>query len=104
MQSSEAKPYDKTAGPALMELQLNETIAGDIDGESLVRALQVVRDDHSASVVSVQRFHGKLGGRAEWQDHGDMVRRSRMTPLGAARYPERTTATSTAPGVSPTVG
>jgi len=46
-----------------MEIFLNETFTGDLDGESPVRALQVVRDDHSASLVSVQRFRGKLGGR-----------------------------------------
>ena len=63
VQSSEAKPYDQTAGPALMELRLKETFSGDIDGESPVRALQVLRDDHSASLVSVQRFRGRLGGR-----------------------------------------
>jgi len=34
-----------------------------IEGESPVRALQVLRDDKSASLVSVQRFSGKLGGR-----------------------------------------
>jgi len=63
VQSSEATPYDQTASPALMELRLSETFAGEIDGQSPVRALQVLRDDHSASLVSVQRFHGKLGGR-----------------------------------------
>lgn len=63
VQSSEAKPYDQTASPALMELRLKETFTGDIDGESPVRALQILRDDHSASLVSVQRFRGKLGGR-----------------------------------------
>lgn len=63
VQSSEATPYDKTASPALMEIRLQETFTGDIDGESPVRALQVLRDDHSASLVSVQRFRGKLGGR-----------------------------------------
>jgi uncharacterized protein DUF3224 len=63
VQSSEAKPYDQNAGPALMELRLSETFTGDIDGESPVRALQVLRDDKSASLVSVQRFQGKLGGR-----------------------------------------
>ncbi len=63
VQNSEAKPYDQTASPALMEIHLSETFTGDIDGESPVRALQVLRDDHSASLVSVQRFHGKLGGR-----------------------------------------
>jgi len=68
--SSEAKPYDQTASPALMELHLSETFTGDgmdressFSGESTVRALQVVRDDKSVSMVSVQRFRGKLGGR-----------------------------------------
>jgi hypothetical protein len=45
VQSSEAKPYDQTAGPALMEIRLNETFTGEIDGESPVRALQVLRND-----------------------------------------------------------
>ena len=61
--SSEAKPYDQTASSALVEIRLSETFTGDIDGESPVRALQVLRDDQSASMVSVQRFCGKLGGR-----------------------------------------
>jgi len=63
VQSSEAKPYDQTAGPALMELHLSETFTGDIEGESPVRALQVHRGEKSASQVSIQRFRGKLGGR-----------------------------------------
>jgi len=63
VRSSEAKPYDQTASPALIEVRLSETFTGDIDGESPVQALQVLRDDHSASLVSVQRFRGKLGGR-----------------------------------------
>jgi hypothetical protein len=63
VQSSEAKPYDETASPALMELHLNESFSGDIDGESPVRALEVLRDDKSAALVSMQRFRGKLGGR-----------------------------------------
>ena len=46
-----------------MEIRLSETFTGDIDGESPVRALQVLRDDKSASLVSMQRFRGKLGGR-----------------------------------------
>jgi hypothetical protein len=61
VQNSEAKPYDQTASPRLMEVRLSETFAGDIDGESPVRALQTLRDDGSANLVSVQRFHGKLG-------------------------------------------
>lgn len=61
--STEAKLYDQTASPALVEIRLSETFAGDIDGESPVRALQVIRDDKSASLVSMQRFRGQLGGR-----------------------------------------
>ena len=34
-----------------------------MEAESPVRAFEVVRDDYSASLVSVQRFRGKLGGR-----------------------------------------
>jgi hypothetical protein len=63
VQSSEAKPYDQTTGPALVEIHINEVFDGDIDGQSPVRALQVSRDDKSASMVSIQRFSGKLGGR-----------------------------------------
>src|ERR1043166_6375683 len=63
VQSSEATPYDQSAGPTLMEIRLSEVFTGDIEGESPVRALQVRRDDHSASLVSMQRFRGKLGGR-----------------------------------------
>jgi hypothetical protein len=63
VQTSEALPFDRTASPELVEIRLSETFAGDIDGESTVRALQVLRGDRSASLVSVQRFRGKLGGR-----------------------------------------
>jgi Protein of unknown function (DUF3224) len=63
VQSSEATPYDQTASPALIEIHLSETFTADIDGQSPVRALQVLRDDKSACLVSMQRFRGKLGGR-----------------------------------------
>jgi hypothetical protein len=63
VQSSKAEPYDQTASPALIEVRLIETFVGDIEGESPVRALQILRDDKSASLVSVQRFRGRLGGR-----------------------------------------
>lgn len=63
VQNSQATPYDSNGGPVLMEVHLNETFTGDMDGESPVRALQILRDDRSASLVSLQRFHGKLGGR-----------------------------------------
>ncbi len=63
VRSFEAKPYDQSAGPALSEIRLTETFAGDINGESPVTALQTLRNDRSASLVSLQRFRGKLGGR-----------------------------------------
>jgi hypothetical protein len=64
VQSSEAIPYDQTAGPALFEIRLNETFSGNIDGISPVRALEIRHDDRSASLISLQRFRGKLDGRA----------------------------------------
>lgn len=63
VQGSENKPYDQTANPTLVDVRLHETFTGDIVGESPVRALQVLRADRSASLVSLQRFSGKLGGR-----------------------------------------
>lgn len=63
VQHSQMTPYDQTSKPALVEVNLTETFAGDIEGESPVRALQLMRDDKSASLVSMQRFHGKIGGR-----------------------------------------
>ena len=63
VQNSEAKPYDQTVSPALVEIRLSETFTRGIDGESPVRALQVLRDDRSACLVSAQRFSGKLGRR-----------------------------------------
>ena len=63
VQSSESNPYDQTAGPALLDVRLSETFTGDINGESPVRALEVLRSDRSANLVSVQRFRGNLAGR-----------------------------------------
>ena len=60
---SEAEPYDQTASPAFVQVRLTETFTGDVEGESRVRALQVLRDDKSACLVSMQRFRGTLGGR-----------------------------------------
>ena len=63
VQDSDAKPYDRSASPVLIEISLSESFSGDIDGTSTVRALQVRHDDGTASMVSVQRFRGKLGDR-----------------------------------------
>ena len=63
VQKAEAEAYDRTTSPELVELRLTKTFAGDIEGESPVRAFQVLRSDKSASQVSIQRFCGKLAGR-----------------------------------------
>jgi hypothetical protein len=73
VQSSEAKPYEATS-PKLVEIVISERFSGDIDGESSVRALEVQRDDKSASMVSMQRFTGKLGER-----HGTFVLQGKET-------------------------
>ena len=57
---SKATPYDRAGGSTLLEVRIRETFSGDIEGESTVRALQVLRDDHSACLVSLQRFCGRL--------------------------------------------
>jgi hypothetical protein len=62
VQNSDATPYEETA-PSLAELHLTETFSGEINGDSIVRALEVRRDDQSASIVSMQRFRGSLAGR-----------------------------------------
>lgn len=63
VRNSDATLYDQSSKPALIEVRLTETFTGDIEGDSEVRALQTLRDDKSASMVSMQRFRGKLGGR-----------------------------------------
>ena len=63
VQSYESKPYDQTAGPALLEIRLSETFGGDLEGESTARSLQVIQDDRSARFVSMQRFCGSIGER-----------------------------------------
>ena len=68
VRGSEARPYDEGTGPALLELRLMETFDGDLQGESPVRALQMLREDKSACQVSLQRFSGTLAGH-----HGTFV-------------------------------
>ena len=61
--SSQSGPFEETGGPALLEVAIQESFAGDIVGESTVRALQVRHSDVSASQVSLQRVIAQLGGR-----------------------------------------
>lgn len=60
---SHSAPFDQGAGPVLSELRLNETFAGDIDGQLSVRAFEVRSGKKHGSLVSMQRFVGKLGHR-----------------------------------------
>ena len=63
VQHSESRPYDHDVKPALADLVLSETFSGEWKGDSTVHALQVLRDDKSATMVSMQRFRGTLDGR-----------------------------------------
>ncbi|HZT02385.1 MAG TPA: DUF3224 domain-containing protein [Steroidobacteraceae bacterium] len=64
MQSFKTEPYDQTASPALTLIRLSETFEGSMDGESIeALPLQATRNDGSASLVSMARFRGRLGGR-----------------------------------------
>ena len=63
VRKSESEPFDETISPVLMRIRIDETFTGDIDAESTVQALQLLRDDKSASMVSMQRVVGTLDGR-----------------------------------------
>jgi hypothetical protein len=63
VEHTEATPYDDRGNQALVEIALQETFAGGIDGQSTVRALQFKGADGMARMVSMQRFCGKLDGR-----------------------------------------
>jgi Protein of unknown function (DUF3224) len=63
VQDHRANPFDEGAGPALIEICITESFAGDLDGESKARAFQVVHGDRSSSLLSLQRFRGQIGGR-----------------------------------------
>ena len=63
VRSHQSTPYAEGPGPALTELRIEEVFAGDIEGESVVRALQVQHNAEAASLTSLQRFVGTLAGR-----------------------------------------
>jgi hypothetical protein len=50
-------------GPNLVEIHVRETFSGDIEGEGVVRFLQAVRKDGSASFVGIERMTGRVEGR-----------------------------------------
>lgn len=63
VKDSTAEPFAQEAGPRLLEVRIRESFAGDLEGESTVRALQVQGEGGRASMVSLQRFCGRLAGR-----------------------------------------
>jgi hypothetical protein len=52
------------AGPSLAEIHVTETFTGDIEGTGVVRFLQAMRPDGSASFVGVERVTATIAGRA----------------------------------------
>jgi hypothetical protein len=64
VETYEPQPYEEIdEGPNLVEIQVTETFSGDIEGEGVVRFLQAVRNDGSASFVGLERVTGSLAGR-----------------------------------------
>lgn len=64
VQTYEPTTYDGPAdGPALIRIHVQETFAGDIEGNGVVEFLQVARGDGSASFVGIERVTGSIGGR-----------------------------------------
>jgi hypothetical protein len=63
--SYEPQAYEEPAGaPQLMEIHVTETFSGDIEGHGVVRFLQAIRADGSASFVGIERVTGSIAGRA----------------------------------------
>jgi hypothetical protein len=61
----EPQPYEEVDdGPNLFEIHVTETFSGDIEGEGVVRFLQAIRKDGSASFVGIERVTGSVGGRS----------------------------------------
>ena len=58
-------PYDQPAeGPELTRIHVEESFAGDIEGDGTVEFLQASHADGSASFVGIERISGTLAGRA----------------------------------------
>jgi hypothetical protein len=60
----EPQPYEQVDdGPDLVEVHVTETFSGDINGEGVVRFLQAIREDGSASFVGIERVTGSIAER-----------------------------------------
>lgn len=59
------KPYDETPEqPKLTRASVTKTYTGDIHGQAHVEYLMMYRSDGSATFVGLERFVGKIGGKA----------------------------------------
>ena len=47
----------------MIEIHVSETFGGDIEGNGVVRFLQAVRPDRTASFVGIERVTGRIGDR-----------------------------------------
>lgn len=62
--SYEPQPYEEPGeGPKLVEIRVKERFIGDIEGEGVVRFLQAIEADGSASFVGIERVTGRIGDR-----------------------------------------
>lgn len=62
--SYEPQTYEDSAGGTdLVEIHVTETFQGDIEGQGVVRFLQAMRPDGSASFCGIERVTGSVGGR-----------------------------------------
>jgi hypothetical protein len=73
----EPAAYDESGnGLALSKIHVEESFAGDIEGEGVVEFLQAVRADGSASFVGLERVTGSVNGKRGTfllQDAGTMA-------------------------------
>ena len=55
---------DSGGGTDLVEIHVTEAFHGDIEAEGVVRFLQAIRADGSASFVGIERISGSIAGRS----------------------------------------
>lgn len=61
----EPAAYDeRSEGPVLTRIHVEESFSGDIEGDGVVEFLQAAHADGSASFVGIERVTGKVAGRA----------------------------------------
>jgi hypothetical protein len=66
---TEVKTYEPTVydemtdGPSLVEIRVNETFTGDIEGEGTVRVIQAARGNGAATFCGIERVRGMVAGR-----------------------------------------